>query len=183
MSASKPPAPPPNPRLVNHPYDALDPIPQPDVVEKSSETTWELWHDVQQKEQARYADTVPLTSPGPGRGATRPGVNPAAPGLRPAAGASGADLLMQEARRNNRVCPQPAQWRQLHDLLCAKAPAAAGARPGPPFAPGEWKITTSLAKRLSFRSLLDWAIANRLVEDALRFVRALPEEQWHHMGE
>lgn len=184
MSASKPPAPP-KPKLVNHPYDALDPIPQPDVVEKSSETTWALWQDVHDKEHARYADTVPLTAPGPGMGATRPGANSSGLPFRPAAvqGASGADLLTQEAKRNNRVCPKPDQWRQLHDMLRARAPQASAAALAPPFAGTEWQRTTSLAKRLSFRSLIDWTIANALVEDALRFLRALPEDQWHHMGE
>lgn len=183
MSSSRPPAPP-KPRPASHPYDALDPIPQPEVIERSSETTWELWNDVRDKEHVRYADTVPLTVPGPGLGATRSGAKESGRPLRSAAaGASGAELLNQETKRNNRVCPKPAQWRQLHDTLCAKSLPGAAAALAPPFDADQWRGTTSLAKRLSFRQLIDWAIAHALVEDTLRLVRALPEDQWHHMGE
>lgn len=183
MTASKPPGPPKTAPPAN-PYNVFEPLPQPEVIEKSSETTWELWQEVRDKEHARYADTVPLTSPGPGMGATLAGANMAPPVLRPAVahGVSGADQLTQEAKRKNRVCPKPAQWQQLHDMLRTKAPAASGAL-APPLAGTEWQVTNSLAKRLSFRNLIDWAIGNGLAEDALRFVRALPEDQWHHMGE
>jgi hypothetical protein len=44
-------------------------------------------------------------------------------------------------------------------------------------------VTTALAKRLMFRAVIDWAGTHGVVEPALKFVRALPEEQWHHMGD
>lgn len=184
MPASKPPKPPAAADPGRGPYDAFDPIPQPDVVEKNSETTWELWHEVREKEHGRYADTVPLTSPGPGMGATRPAAGaPVLPGRPAPQGASGVEQLGQEARRNNRVCPRPAQWQQLHELLRTRAGAAAAASLPPLLPAKDWPRTTSLARRLAFRQLLDWAVAQALVEDALLFLRGLPEEDWHHMGD
>jgi hypothetical protein len=166
------------------PYDRFDPIPQPDVQEGSSETTWELWHDIKGKEHARYANTVPMTVPGersPLSKDTRP---PGAP-LRPAAsvGSSGLEKLVEESRRNNRVCPKAAKWAELDGALRNAAPSGSAAFLAPPLAEREWKTTTALAKRLMFRGVIDWAGKNGLVEPALQFVRALPEDQWHHMGD
>lgn len=175
MSTSKPP----------DPFDPFAPIPQPDVVEKSSETTWELWNDVRDKEHARYADTVPMTQPGEPSPLTRPGAQPPGAPLRPTAvaGARGLDKLIEECKRNNRVCPKPVQWQAFDAMLRSKAPAGALAKLAAPLSPIDWRNTTSLAKRLIFRSVIDWAADNALTEDALQFVRALPEDQWHHMGD
>lgn len=184
MSTSKPPPSGPAPDRAE-PFDPFAPIPQPDVVEKSSETTWELWAEVRDKEHARYADTVPMTAPGAASPLTRPGaLQPGAP-IRPAAGtgATGLHKLLEECKRNNRVCPQPASWQRLDAMLREKARADALATLAKPLSPMDWRDTTSLAKRSIFRSVVDWAAANGLTEDALQFVRALPEDQWHHMGD
>ena len=184
MSTSKPPS---RGRAPDgtEPFDPFAPIPQPDVVEKSSETTWELWNDVRDKEHARYADTVPMTVPGAPSVLKRPGAQPAGTPIRPtaAAGATGLARLVEECKRNNRVCPQPAQWQRLDAMLRTKTPANALATLVSPLSPIDWRTTTSLAKRLIFRSVIDWAAAHALIEDALQFVRALPEDQWHHMGD
>jgi hypothetical protein len=182
MSTSKPPSGGRAPDRTE-PFDPFAPIPQPDVVEKSSETTWELWNDVRDKEHTRYADTVPMTVPGAPSPLTRPGAHGGP--LRPAAaaGATGLAKLVEECKRNNRVCPQPVQWQRLDGMLRAKSPANAPATLASPLSPIDWRNTTSLAKRLIFRSVIDWAAANALTEDALQFVRALPEDQWHHMGD
>jgi len=109
---------------------------------------------------------------------------PGAP-LRPAAsaGTSGIDKLVEETRRNNRVCPKAAKWAELDKILRGIAPSGSAAFLPPPLAEREWKTTTPLAKRLMFRGVVDWAGKNGLVEPALQFVRALPEDQWHHMGD
>lgn len=173
MTERKPPAATPAPEPKVDPYHELDPIPQPDVQERASETVWALWSEVREQEQARYADTVPFTP-----GATVPPVaGPAARG-----GPSGADKLAEESRRNNRVCPNPEHWRRLDALLRAKAPAAAATLPVP-LQPREIQAMSALARRSAFRGVVDWAAANGLTEDALQFLRALPEAQWQHLGE
>ena len=191
MSSRKPPAPSPAPpsnpvhRMPDTmpPFHPMDPIPQPDVSEKNTDTMWQLWHDVHDKEAARFADTVPNT-----RGApisARPDSIPPGSPLRPVsqAGATGAEKLVEESRRNNRVCPQPLKWIELDLSLRAAVPEAVAASLPPPLPPREWKTTTALAKRLMFRNVLDWAGANGQVEATLAFVRALPEAQWLHMGD
>ena len=166
------------------PYDPYAPMPQPDVAEKDSDTAWQMFQEVKDHETKRFADTAPYTVPGPrSEVPSRDSQSPGSP-LRPAAssGTSGIEKLIDETRRNNRVCPQPPKWLELDALLRGSAPKAAGSLP-PPLAQREWNTTTSLAKRLMFRSVVDWAVTNGQVEAALNFVRALPEEQWHHMGD
>ena len=167
------------------PYDPFEPIPQPEVTEKSSETTWELWHEVQSQEQKRYADTVPMTVPGARPATLRRNSQPPGAALRPgtSTASSGLEKLVEESRRNNRVCPLAAKWAELDGLLRGRAPIGSTASLAPPLAAREWTTTTPLAKRLMFRAVIDWAGKHGLVEPALQFVRALPEAQWHHMGD
>jgi len=166
------------------PFHPMDPIPQPDVNEKNTDTTWQLWNDVADKEAARFADTVPITSHGAPI-SSRPHSRPPGSPLRPVsqAGSTGAEKLVEESRRNNRVCPHPVKWFELDAALRTSVPEAARASLSPPLPQREWKTTTALAKRLMFRNVLDWAAENGQVEAALAFVRALPEAQWLHMGE
>src|SRR3954462_5863032 len=150
MSARKPPSasPPPAAPAKVDPYQALDPIPQPDVQERSSDTVWALWSEVRENEQKRYADTVPLTVPG--------AKGPAVP-LRPAApppATNTLDQLLDECKRNNRVCPRPEHWQRLDLLLRAKSAAAAGRLPKP-VPPRELDMMTALARRTMFRGVVD----------------------------
>lgn len=178
MSVRKPPSAtlPPTARPKVDPYQQLDPIPQPDVQERSTDTVWALWSEVRENEQKRYADTVQVTVPG-ARAPPMP-LRPAAP---PPAITS-IDKLLDESKRNNRVCPRPEYWQRLDALLRAKAPAAAGKLPKP-VPPRELQMMTALARRTMFRGVIDWAAANGVTDDMLQFVRALPEAQWHHLGE
>ena len=63
---------------------------------------------------------------------------------------------MVEARRNNRVCPSPARWQQVYEML----PNKQGNRPTPPLVGPSWLATPSLSKRMCLREHLDWAEAN-----------------------
>jgi hypothetical protein len=178
MKPRKPPEPAPS-RPVLPPYHHFDPIPQPEVIEHHGETSWKMWKDLQERDEKRFADTQPMTVPAELPAAT------AAPAPRaiPSKGKSGLEKAIEESRRNNRVCPRPAKWQELDKLLRTAAPAKAAATLPPPLPPGEWQVTTSLAKRLMFRDVIDWAGKHALVQPLLDFERALPEEQWHHMGE
>lgn len=168
MTAAKPPSATPAPVPRVDPYHEHDPIPQPDVRERSSETAWALWSDVKDKEDERYAPTVQVTP-----GAIEP------PKAAPAAPAGGLDKLVEECRRNNRVCPRPGHWQRLDALLRARVPGAAAALPSPPRGLDEM---SALGQRSAFRPVIDWAAENGVTEDMLQFVRALPEAQWHHLG-
>lgn len=103
---------------------------------------------------------------------------PAAPASR-----SLVEKVLLEAKRGNRVCPQPAQWQQLYEMLAGSADASSAARLGDPLIGESWKQTTSLAKRLVFKDHVEWAAAHGQINELFAFIKALPEDQWHHMGD
>jgi hypothetical protein len=179
MKPRKPPDPAPRTPVLS-PYHHFDPIPQPEVIEHNTETSWKIWKDLHERDEKRFADTQPMTQP-----AGLPPATAAPVPARPIAskGKSGLEKAIEESRRNNRVCPRPAKWQELDALLRTAAPEKAVATLPPPLPPGEWQMTTSLAKRLMFRDVINWAGKHAMVEPLLDFERALPEEQWHHMGD
>lgn len=173
------------------PYLPWDPIPMPHAVEKNSDSMWDLWQKTHKDHEAGYAQTAP--APVTGRApidtafaSTEPaGLGTATP--RKAAAAPRGPIskdptvheAMVEARRNNRVCPSPARWQQVYDML----PNKQGNRPTPPLVGPSWLATPSLSKRMCLREHLDWAEANGALGAVLSFLKQLPEEEWHHMGE
>jgi hypothetical protein len=164
------------------PYGAYDPIPVPDAVEKNSETSWALFQELQAREQARYADTVPLTVPGAGAqaatAAARQQIRPA-----PVAAASALEKMLQECRRANRVCPAPEHWSRLRETLAARLGAGDEKALPPAWGAQEWERTTPLARRLAFRSFVEKSAELGVAGELLLGIRALREEDWHHMGE
>ena len=106
------------------------------------------------------------------------------PKVRPALRAKGTleDVLL-EARRNNRVCPQPAKWQQLYQMLTVNSQQDAGSALPPPPNGTAWLETPPLAKRMHFRDQVEWAATHQCIEDVLSFLKRLPESHWYHMGE
>jgi hypothetical protein len=88
-----------------------------------------------------------------------------------------------EARRNNRVCPQPAKWQQLYQMLTVKSQPDSGRQLAPPPVGTAWLETPPLAERMFFRDQLEWAAAHECIEDVFSFLKRLPEPHWYHMGE
>jgi hypothetical protein len=156
-----------------------DPIPVPDATEKSSETAWGLFSELSATQDLRYADTVPLTVPGAAV-PPRPGAKPVKllAGLLPQRITAEAVLLL--ARQNNRVCPQPAPWHELHGLLLACRPAPSSDAPMVPLTGTAWSETPELAKRMCLRSQIDWASSHGCLAQAHAFLQQLREEDWYH---
>jgi hypothetical protein len=153
-----------------------------------------MWSEAAAKHDARFADTAPAsapmklsardayakTEPAPlGKG----GTGGPAPGLPRAAKILSIDEVMVEARRNNRVCPQPDVWQRLHDMLGATTTAIHGGPVQPPLTGAAWDRTPPLAKRMCFRDQLEWADAHGCLRPVMTFLQGLPEEHWYHMGE
>jgi hypothetical protein len=158
-----------------------DPIPVPDATEKSSETAWGLFSELSATQDLRYADTVPLTVAG--------AAVPPRPGAKPVKLL--ADLLPQRiapdavlslARQTNRVCPQPAHWQQLHDLLAACRAGPSTDAPMTPITGTAWRETPELAKRMCLRSQIEWASSHGCLAQAHAFLKQLREEDWHHIS-
>ena len=178
-----------------------DPIPKPDAVEANSDSAWALFNELKGRQEARYAQTAPggLTVPGSlasrvangdqRYAATEPArlaQHPAAPASRPApkSVAPTVDDAMLEARRNNRVCPLPLQWKLMYELLPARTDANGRREPTPPInTAAAWRSTPSLSKRMCLREQIEWSAANGCLDAVHHFLSSMKEDEWHHMGE
>lgn len=178
------------------PYHRGDPIPKPDAVEKDTDTTWALWSDLEAAGDRAFADTVPPTQPmrysaeERSFAATVPGAAPGSPDpdwLEPRRAPASRELsitdVMVEARKNNRVCPLPARWQQLYDMLPGKTRSSAGWQPPPPLLGAAWNDTPSIPKRMCFREHLEWAETHGCLQQVFSLMKSLPEHEWYHMGE
>jgi hypothetical protein len=179
MSAPKP-KPPDNPETLQ-PWDRFDPIPQPDVSE-GGESMWALWNAADAEEPARVVEPAPAAPPAAAPVVPRQASSPLAPPRPASSGRSGIEKLVEESRRNKRVCPLPGKWQELYAMLRAAAPADADPLAPPPRT-NEWAKSTALAKRLMIRDMIDWAAEYSLVDPMMQYLKALPEDQWLHMGE
>jgi hypothetical protein len=169
-----------------NPYLRDDPIPKPDAVEKDTDTTWAEFSDLQAAENRRFADTAPASSimrdpDDRGYAPTTPAplqslqARPATPVMRELTVVE----VMVEARKNNRVCPKPAKWQQLYEML----PDRQHSEPAPPLVGAAWDDTPSIPKRMCFREHIEWAASHGCLQQVFSFMKALPETEWHHMGE
>ena len=171
------------------PYQSGDPIPSADMVEKDTDTTWALWSGLVASENRGFADTAPPTEPMKlsaeerSYAATVPAALQAAAPKTPGRRELSIVEVMVEARLNNRVCPQPARWQQLYDMLPEKKHSSAGWEPPPPLIDAAWLGTPSIPKRMCFREHLEWAATHGCLQQVFTFMKSLPETEWHHMGD
>ena len=138
----------------------------PEVVETNSESSWQEFIALRSENQAHFAPTV--TSEIPVIDACQ---------ARTHRQLSVQDV-MTEARRLNRVAPCERRWQQLHLLL----QGAGRGTPPPPMTGMEASVTPPLVKRIRVRDQVEWAARHGLLERLFHFFRALPEDQWVHMG-
>ena len=172
------------------PYALGDKIPAPEAVERNGESVWALWSEVNQKHERGFADTAPAStahrpSEDQGWAKTQPAsaLNKPRPRKVEAAPLFTLDAAMLVARRNNRVCPRPARWEEMHALLPArKTTRGSQVPPAPPTGPA-WNKTPPLTKRLLFREHIEWAEAQGVLESVMSFMQSMPEADWLHMGE
>jgi hypothetical protein len=166
------------------PYGHGDPIPAPDADERDTDSIWDLWHKTHKAHEAGFAETAPATvgaSPEHVFAPTQPVGLGRAPAPMPTRAPKALTLqdAMVEARRNNRVCPKPERWKQLYEML----PQRTATQPTPPLLGVSWNATPSLSKRMCLREHLAWAEAKGALPELLAFLKDLPEEDWHHMGD
>ena len=173
------------------PYHRDDPIPKPEVVEKDTDTGWALWTDLAENENRKFADTAPAS--GTMKDASEEGgYAPTEPAplqklqalpLAPVHRELSVTEVMVEARRNNRVCPKPARWLELYEMLPGKRRSGASWEPAPPLVDAAWDGTPSIPKRMCFREHIDWADSHGCLQQIFTFMKSLSETEWHHMGE
>jgi hypothetical protein len=170
---------PPKPReksALDKPYVRGDLIPLPEVVESDSDTDWDTFAALQARQESHFAATqpAPLGAPKAQRPASP---EPVSAKVRQHAT---LDETLQEARRNNRVCPKPEFWQRVYDTLPQDGQ---GRRASPPLTGPAWSATPSLAKRMSFREHLEWAETHGALDRVFALLKDMGEDDWHHMGD
>ena len=177
------------------PFLPGDRIPVPEVVkESSSDTDWATFTELQQRQEAKFSDTVPGFMPPPFAptqdpmyAATKPMGLPTTrdsdPPPPPAAAGVSFDVVMLEARKLNRVCPRPRRWQQLYEMLPGRKVVNGEQHPPPPILGPAWGAVPPLAKRLCFREHLEWADSHGELTPVFGFLKSLTEEEWLHMGD
>lgn len=193
------PRPPAKPRKgLDRPWEAGDSIPAPEAILRESESAWALFNEVSQQHEARFAETAPMTKPPPQQAPQALSPEERSWARTLPAGAQQVQLpatrreaqplftlegAMLVARRNNRVCPRPAQWEALTALLPARKTLRGLQQPPAPAIGRAWAVTPPLTKRLCFREQVEWAEHEGVLEQVMGFMQAMDEDQWLHMGE
>jgi hypothetical protein len=141
---------------------ALEPLPE--VKETNSESSWQLFVQLQ-SQSSDFTPTTPSTLSPLTEQATKSG------------GISVQDV-MAEARRHNRVCPLQPHWNRL----CVVLREATGSEPPPPMSAEESAGTPPLVKRIRVRDQVEWAEQHGRLREVMAFFQSLREEQWLHIG-
>lgn len=84
---------------------------------------------------------------------------------------------------NERVCPMPMRWKELWQMLPNRLRNGREWAPPLPLILSAWAHTSANEKQERFREHLQWGAEHGALGELDRFLRALPEEQWLHVGE
>ncbi len=93
------------------------------------------------------------------------------------------EQALEEAQKNNRVCPQPLKWKELYELLPNTKRKGNGWEPSLPLILAAWGNTPAMLKILRLREHIEWAFEHGCLDDILVFLQNLKEDEWHHFGE
>ena len=88
------------------------------------------------------------------------------------------ESLVAYCRENNRVCPMP-----LLGMLPNQRRVGAGWQPPAPLILAAWHDTPAMFKMLRLAEHIEWAAEHDALDPIARFLRALREEDWFHVGE
>lgn len=136
-----------------------------EVLEKNTDTSWALFQALNNQQERAFGQTEPASLQQLEAARKPPGLS--------------VDDVLQEARRNNRVCPKPLVWVRLYDWLPNKAPQL----PPVPSTRDEWERLPPLQKRSRLREHIEWAAVQGVLQKVHDALQRLPEDRWHHMGE
>lgn len=83
-----------------------------------------------------------------------------------------------------RIVPMPERWNELYQMLRnTRQKPSGGWEPPLPLILAAWHHSMPLEKKLRFKEHLTWATEQGQIEEVGKFLRALPEEEWCHLGE
>ncbi|WP_319526676.1 hypothetical protein [uncultured Desulfosarcina sp.] len=90
------------------------------------------------------------------------------------------EKAIEEASKNNRVCPMPMRWNQLYELLPNRRRKGAGWEPALPLILAAWHDTPSLFKALRLKEHLEWDASHGAIDQVFGFLVSLSESDWYH---
>lgn len=91
------------------------------------------------------------------------------------------EAVIEFARADNRVCPQPQRWNELWQMLPDRQRVGAGWSPSVPFILAAWWETSDAEKQERFFSHIRYAAEHGAALDAVHsFLISLPDDQWHY---
>ena len=93
------------------------------------------------------------------------------------------EQALEEAKRNNRVCPQPQRWNELYELLPNKKRKGNGWVPALPLILAAWWDTPAMSKMIRLREHIEWASEHGGLDIIYEFMKNLKEDEWFHIGE
>lgn len=95
----------------------------------------------------------------------------------------GLEQAMEEALKNDRVCPQPHKWDELYKLLPNKVIKGNGWEPSLPLILSAWPNTPYILKMFRLQEHIEWAYEHGCLDVIHEFMKKLGEEEWFHIGE
>lgn len=90
---------------------------------------------------------------------------------------------IEEAKKNNRVCPMPMRWNHLYKLLPNRRRSGAGWEPALPLILSAWHEAPALFKALRLKEHLEWAASNGAIDEVFAYMASLQENDWYHYGD
>jgi hypothetical protein len=92
------------------------------------------------------------------------------------------ESVVAYCREYDRVCPMPQRWAALWELLPNRVRAGSGWEPPLPLILAAW-YETPMLKMLRLQDHIKWAESHNAMEPVSRFLHALPEDEWFHLGQ
>ena len=89
------------------------------------------------------------------------------------------EQLLLETAGHGRVCPKPAPWNTLWELLPDRQRAADGWQPPLPLILAAWEHSSDHEKRERFELHLRWANDHDSLDDVATYLNTLEPDDWH----
>ena len=93
------------------------------------------------------------------------------------------EQALEEAQKNDRVCPLPQRWNELYELLPDRARRGNSWEPALPLILAAWWDTAAMSKKIRFREHIEWASEHGCLDVIYAFMQNLKEEEWFHIGD
>src|SRR6267143_5936525 len=90
------------------------------------------------------------------------------------------EAVVEFARADNRVCPQPQRWNELWEMLPERKRVGAGRSPSAPLILAACWETSDAQKQERFLSHIRYAAEHGALQQVHSFLNSLPHDQWHY---